>query len=278
MKYILVLLSIISCNVFAAKWATVTSKKAIIYADREMTSSIGYIKKGKRVRVGEKTRRGGKLLPIVVRKKIAYIKVSDINSSVKLTQLESASQRIKDVQIKSDETRISAFYSGYASLISIKQSESFANDTYEDSLFYFNGFGVRGYLSKSNSKKTWRMSLESASTLTEKNKISFIALTPEISFDFIEFTNYSFRGYIGLPIVPFAQYSYDGLFTVNGYGLGASAGAEMEFKLKNSFGLHFDAGYQFLKLFYRLPSDAGIDEFNPVFNGARFSAAISYAY
>ena len=122
------------------------------------------------------------------------------------------------------------------------------------------------------------MSLESSSTLVQKNKVSFVALTPELAFDFIKFTNYSFRGYLGLPLVPFAQYSYDGLFTVNGYGIGASVGAEMELKLKNSFGLHFDAGYRFLKLFYRLPSDADVDEFNPVFNGARFSVALSYAY
>ena len=45
--------SLLLSNAYAARWASVTADKAEIYSDIEMTSVIGYIRKGKKVRVGE---------------------------------------------------------------------------------------------------------------------------------------------------------------------------------------------------------------------------------
>ena len=280
-KTICLLFTLLSISdVFAAQWATVTAERAVIYADKEMSSSIGFIKKGKKLRVGEKTRRGGRLLPLIVRKKIVYIKVDDISTSSKETELELASQRMKDVQTKSDEKRVSLFYSGYAALMSIDAGDTFENQSYDGVLFYYNGFGVRGYISSAGSKKTWRVSLETSSTTSELNTFTFVTLTPELSYDLIKYDNYVFRGYAGVPLIPFAQNSYNSLFTVNGFGAGISVGAEMEFKLRKSIGLHVDAGYKFKKLFFNVPESPTTEakSFNPVFNGAAFSLALSYAY
>ncbi len=277
MNKILIIL-LLSTSLHAAQWATVTVEKAIVYSDTEMTSPIGYIKKGKRIRVGSKSRRGGRLYPMVIKKRIAYIKVDSVSTSNKLVDLQSASARIKKAEVQTDEKRVGLFYSGYASFIGIDQESSFSNDTYSDDVFYFNGFGLRGYLSKQNSRTTWRVSLESSSTSTLKNELYFLGLSADYAFDLIKFDNYVFRGYAGLEVIPFAQYSYEDLFTVNGYGGGARAGLEMEVKFKNSFGLHVDGGYGFKKLFFSLPDSTNIDEFNPTFNGVVFSASISYAY
>lgn len=274
----LLIILLLSTSLHAAQWATVTVEKAIVYSDTEMTSPIGYIKKGKRIRVGSKSRRGGRLYPMVIKKRIAYIKVDSVSTSNKLVDLQSASARIKKAEVQTDEKRVGLFYSGYASFIGIDQESSFSNDTYSDDVFYFNGFGLRGYLSKQNSRTTWRVSLESSSTSTLKNELYFLGLSADYAFDLIKFDNYVFRGYAGLEVIPFAQYSYEDLFTVNGYGGGARAGLEMEVKFKNSFGLHVDGGYGFKKLFFSLPDSTNIDEFNPTFNGVVFSASISYAY
>jgi hypothetical protein len=256
----------------------VTANKAVIYSDTEMSSPIGFIKKGKRIRIGSKSRRGGRLYPLVIKKKIAYIKVDSVSTSNKLVNLQSASMRVKNTEITKDEKRVGIFYSGYASFIGIDQESSFSNDTYASDLFYFSGFGLRGYLSKLSSRTTWRVSLESSSTATLKNELYFLGLSADYAYDLVKFDNYVFRGYAGLEVIPFAQYSYDNLFTVNGYGAGARAGLEMEIKFKKSFGFHIDGGYSYKKLFFSLPDSTNIAEYNPSFNGVSFSASLSYAY
>ena len=65
----------------SAQKVTVSTSKAIIYADRELTLPLGYVTMGKELRVGEVARKGGQVLPLIVSGKIAYIKVSDISAS-----------------------------------------------------------------------------------------------------------------------------------------------------------------------------------------------------
>ena len=60
---------------------TVSTSKAIIYADKELTLPLGYVTMGKELRVGEVARKGGQVLPLIVSGKIAYIRVSDISFS-----------------------------------------------------------------------------------------------------------------------------------------------------------------------------------------------------
>jgi hypothetical protein len=279
LKYYFISFIFISSSL-AAQWATVTAQKAIIYSDLEMKSPIGFFIKDKKIRIADKTRSGGRLFPTVIRKRIVYIKVDDIVIGEKLQLLESASKRIKDVQTKENEKRVSLFYNGYASFMSLDKENPFSKESSEGTLFYYNGFGVKGYLSNYGSKKTWRVSVESSSTATELNEFSVISLIPEISYDILKFDNYAFRIFAGVILSPFVQYSYDDLFTVNGYGAGISTGAEMEFKFKKSFGFHVDAGYRVQKYFLELPQGPSSDEdkFNPLFNGVSFSASISYGY
>jgi hypothetical protein len=56
----------------------VTSTKAIVYADQEMTSPVGTIPKGTRLMIGEKARQGGRVRTAVVNKRLVYIKSSDL--------------------------------------------------------------------------------------------------------------------------------------------------------------------------------------------------------
>jgi len=67
--------------VFAAQKVTVSTSRAIIYADKELTLPLGYVSMGKELVVGEVTRRGGQILPLIVSGKVAYIKVDDISFS-----------------------------------------------------------------------------------------------------------------------------------------------------------------------------------------------------
>jgi hypothetical protein len=262
----------------AAQWGTILSDRAVIYADQSMMAPIGFVKKGKRVRVGEIKRNFGKLLPVIISGKVAYIQVKDIKSNVKLTQLQSATERIKLADKVKTESRVSLIYSGYASFINIDKDSSYSGDTYSGDIFYFNGAGLRGYTSNLASKSTWRLTLDYGSTLVEKNEFTILNFVAEYSYDFVQLSNYDLRLYGGAIAVPYTQYDYDSLFNVNGYGAGVSAGLEMVFKIQNGLGLHFDAGYSYTKLFFKLPSETGINKFEPSFHGAKFSAGLSIAF
>tara|TARA_Y100001970_G_C14087846_1_gene778341 strand:+ start:237 stop:1145 length:909 start_codon:yes stop_codon:yes gene_type:complete len=65
----------------SAQKVTVSTSRAIVYADKELTLPLGYVTMGKELRVGEVARKGGQVLPLIVSGKIAYIRVSDISFS-----------------------------------------------------------------------------------------------------------------------------------------------------------------------------------------------------
>lgn len=265
-------------NANAAKWATIRSDKAVIYADTLMQAPIGYLKKGKKIRVGEVQRNYGKLLPIVVQGRIAYIKITDIASTIKLEQLQSATERVRKSKIKKKNNRLSLIYSGYASFISVDSTTTYSGNSNSGDVFYFSGGGVRGYLQDDKKQTSWRITLDHVATTIDQNEFSVLSLTAEYGYNFVQFENYIFRVYGGGSIIPYTQYSYNDLFTVNGYGFAASTGLEMVFKLNDGIGIHLDAGYQYTKLYYQLPDETNLDKYEPSFNGLKFTAGISYAF
>lgn len=65
----------------AVQTAIVGVDKAVVYADQEMTSAIGFVRGGRQLKVGSKPRRGGAILPIIVAGKVAYIRTQDVSIS-----------------------------------------------------------------------------------------------------------------------------------------------------------------------------------------------------
>ena len=68
----------------ASKVVHVIAKRAIIYADKQLTSPIGYVKFGTTIRIGDVSRRYGTVVPVgMANKKIGYIKLKDIAADFK---------------------------------------------------------------------------------------------------------------------------------------------------------------------------------------------------
>lgn len=77
--FLITLFFIFTTEATAARYALVMTKKAIVYADKELKSPIGYISAGRKIMIGEKERKRGSILPIVVAGRIAWIRVVDIS-------------------------------------------------------------------------------------------------------------------------------------------------------------------------------------------------------
>ncbi len=68
-----------SLKSYGARLATVTANKAIIYADRELKSPIGYAMAGKKIMVGEIDRKRGSITSTVVAGRIAWVQLADLS-------------------------------------------------------------------------------------------------------------------------------------------------------------------------------------------------------
>ena len=75
---LLAFLFVLSSPVHSARQATISSQYAIIYADLNLSSPIGKISKGQKIKVGTIARRNNSVVPIAISGKIAWIRISDI--------------------------------------------------------------------------------------------------------------------------------------------------------------------------------------------------------
>lgn len=96
MKWILLLAMLTSFSAFAAKEAIVIAKQAVVYADIKLTSPIGFLRQGKKIAVGEVKRNRGEVVPIVVNRRIAYVKVSDLAIEGDVLQELQGSRTVQD--------------------------------------------------------------------------------------------------------------------------------------------------------------------------------------
>ena len=78
MSRILLILFFFPTLVFAYQVAFIRESRALIYADPDLKVPIGYLSKGKKIRVGEVKRNSGQALPLILSGKIVYIKVDDL--------------------------------------------------------------------------------------------------------------------------------------------------------------------------------------------------------
>lgn len=260
---------------YAARWATIVSDKAIIYSDIQMTSKIGFIKKGKKVRVGEKARNKGRLLPIIINKRIAYIKIADLQTSTRLEHLKSASLRLKE-QAKEDKNRNRLSVYGLSMLSNVVFPESATAEKQINMLFL--GGGIKGYNSESDSRTGFRGGFEYMAGTSGDHKITQWNLSADYFYKYLktEFSDIYLFG--GGSFIPFSEYQLGDLFTLNGYGIGVQAGAEMLFKFR-SYTLHIEGAYQYTKL---MGFEIGGDnpdypsKIEPSVHGVRLAASLSW--
>lgn len=280
-------LFVIGFNSYAAKWALVVSDQAIIYSDIEMTSKIGYIKKGKKVRVGEVARNNGQLLPIIVSGRIAYVEVKDLQSSSKLESLQSATQRIQANKLENENrpqrlaAHLGSFLASGEVSLSRNNSSAVSVNGSEGSL-QFLSIGVKDYrYSDNSSSRGFKSGLEYNSVSKNDFQLNYISFSADYFQHFHNYEEIDFLWYAGLTITPFSELKQGSLYTLNGYGVGAQGGVEGIYKLESNLYAHADLGYHYLKLmgfdFSKISSNTDF-EVDYTLTGFKILAALSFFY
>jgi len=261
----------------AARWATIVSDNAIIYSDIQMSSKIGFIAKGKRVRVGEKARNHGKLLPIIINKRVAYVEIKNLQTSTRLEHLKSATQRLKKQSTKKEtENRFSVY--GASMFSSVMFPESATAESQISVLFL--GFGIKGYQSSPEKRTGFRGGIEYLAGTNGDHEISYWALPVDYYFKFMKTSFADIYLFGGATIIPFAEYKLGDLFTLNGYGAGAQAGGELLFKY-SQYAIHLEGSYQYTKLMgFRLDGNNPNypSSIEPSSHGMKLLASLSFNY
>jgi hypothetical protein len=263
-------------NVYAASWGTVIVQRAIIYSDIQMTSVIGYVKQGRKVRVGDIPKNKGRLLPIIVNKKVAYIQRKDLNTGIEVESLKTVSERIKDrINQKKGISRFGIKgTSFYGALIQNDFEDSFGNE-----LLFF-GYGLTGYYTHISSETGFRVSVEKL--VATKDDATFTIYSVPISYNIYGFqtSKYDFNFYLGGIFMPYTEFKLGGDFKVSGQGVGAEIGAEMRFSFSTNYSLHIAGDYQVARFIsMELPeNNVYPKEFDPYIHGVKLSASITYEF
>jgi len=73
-----------------AQYAITKAHKTYVYADKEMTTPIGFITMGKKIKVGRKSRNRGRVLPTVISGKLGWVDIKDLHLEEDLLELKGA--------------------------------------------------------------------------------------------------------------------------------------------------------------------------------------------
>jgi hypothetical protein len=263
-------------NAYSATWARVVVEKAKIFSDIQMTSVIGYIKKGKQIRVGEVPKNKARVLPIIVSNKVAYIQTKDIKTGTDVKTLKSVSQRIKEkMNAKTSRNRVGVYAGTYYGLLA---SNEFVDSIGSELLFL--EFGARGYYTNLKTGKGYRVSVGHAIAEKTDSQISVSTVAVSYRFNAIKLSKYDLNIYAGGVLSPYSEYKQGNDFKINGQALGGEVAAEMRFSLSSKVSLHLEANYQLLKFVnMSLPENSFYpEEFNPLLNGIKLAGTISYEF
>lgn len=278
-KYLcLFCLIFLSVEALAARWAVVGVSRAKIYSDVKMTKVIGYVGKGKKVRVGEKAKNNGLLLPMLLKNRVVYIEVSSLSEQTdkEKQSLKTVAKRYLDKINQKKEIRRVGVYTGlFYGLL-------FRND-FSDELgqnLIFTSFGLRGYYRSLEEFKGYRITTEYMSAEKDEAQLSIPLLEFSFLLKQVSYDKYKFDLYFGPLMTPYVEYVQGEDFKITGQALGAIVSAELKRKLKENYTLHLDASYQALTFYnMELPANGLYPkEFEPILNGFKLSASITYSY
>lgn len=271
----LILLTIFHCPFsLAAQDAVVVVDRAVIYADEKMTSPIGFVRSGKRIKVGNKAKNNGMVYALVVSKKIAYIKVEDVSTAKESVESDRlTAERFQKTSGHTFKSSTSVLGYMYSSQISLDHKNDELDD--KDAVTWM-GFSIKGSV-KTNRSMDLDLMLNYMTAKEGDEEFRAVELGGGGSFRIFEKNRFITKLYGHVLVVPYASYALGSLFRVNGRGYGLGGGANLSYRLTNNWGLEAFGGIYWMKLL-GFSAPATYDEIEPSFIGNRFGLGINYQF
>lgn len=275
LSFFLLLFFLFYCSfLWASQDALVLADRAVIYSDQEMTSPVGYVSRGKKIKVGEIPRNKAQVYPIIVSGKVAYIRALDVTTekeSMDSTRLTA--ERFQKTATPPFSSRFSLTYLGHSSTVTMDKENMTIQD--KDSLFW-NGVSLRGDLLLKN---RWDFAVISNFMTTSKGKETFNLVEFGVGggFRIIDADRFKARLEGQLLSVPFSTYSIGTTQRLKSFGYSAGAGLNIAMILGEHWGLDFFGGVFYTKLLGFDPP-APYNDISPSFMGVRSGAGLTWKY
>jgi hypothetical protein len=272
-------LCVLPATLQAAQWAYVTNEKAVIYADQQMTSPIGYVTKGNKVRIGEVSRNKGRVYPIIVNGRIAWIAEQDIQTNKRLAGLEGAMNRIRQRNQETLNRFLTIDYITGAKQWSVTSESSLLESTSRN----FTGFVAKGnYYNTLRNDFFVRANMEYLSSSDELDgnlqTFDILSFQADAVYKVFKALKMGLNLYAGGSVIPYARLELQDFYVTRGYGVGVQGGADFSYYMNKrlAFNADFNISYQYI-LGMKIPSP--IDEsFNSSLIGSYFGLGITYLY
>jgi hypothetical protein len=272
-------LCIFPAVVNAAQWATVTADKAVIYSDQDRNSAIGYVSRGKKVRIGEVARNGGSVYPIVVNGRIAWIAEDDIQTSQRLADLESTSSRIKRRRNK-----VLKDYAVVSFVNTITNTFTTSNAlTLKDRQRNFVGINVKKNFFKTIDDRFFVRANFEYLTSTQKfegimESVDLLTFQFEGVLKIFKAAKMNWNAYVGANVIPLATFELQDYFVTRGFGGGFSGGSDFSFYLKDNLALTAEINVHYDYLLGMSVPEPIDEDFNFSMFGVKTLFGITYLY
>ncbi len=219
--------------------ARVISPKAIVYADENMLSPLGYIANGKAIIVGNPRRINPNLVPLVVYGRLAFIETKDIRFEDTADEEYNAKRGAPrehdvDITIQKPEERLSVNNSFYFSLHRYDAGNDVKNlflaiDNADKSVF--TGFNAQFIHRQSTSRFFWGAALDYSSISTPNMKFGYWMLSPTFGYTFMKNPVFLLEAYASLDLAINTELSIELNYEdePSGYVWGGQANARIVF-------------------------------------------------
>lgn len=271
---LLFLVSFYCPKIWASQEAMVLADRAVIYSDKEMTSPIGYVSRGKKIKVGDIPRNRAQVYPIAVSGKVAFIRVIDVTTEKEsMDSGRLTAERFQKSTQKTYHSRLSLSYYSFNSQISLDKSNSQLAD---GDAIQWNGVSAKG---EANLWKSWDLQIlvNFMQAKQEDETFRVVELGVGGAYRMIDTKRFLLRLEGQLLGIPFSSYALGEDFRVNGYGFTTGGAVNGTWFFNENWGLEGFLGLYYTKTFgYDAPEPYSTIE--PSFVGTRIGLGLGYTY
>jgi hypothetical protein len=274
LRLTVVVILVTSAAAYAAQDAIVIADEAPIFSDRQMSSPIGFVVRGRRLRIGVIPRNNAQVYPVIVSGRVAYIRVVDVSTErEQLASNQLATERF----FKASETRVTTSYAlsyfAYRSQISWEHANGQLGDK---AIVNWHGVNLKGEILV---RDRWEFSVHSnfLSGFRQSEGFRMFEIGPGANFRLIDSKRLQLKWESQLLPVPFANYQLGQEFRVNSFGLSLGTGLNLYLRLGEHLGLEAFSGVYYTQLRpFKVP--APYQSVAPSFYGMRTGLGLNYRY
>lgn len=271
---ILLMLFFYCQKILASQEAMVIVERAVIFSDREMTSPVGYVSRGKKIKVGEIPRNKAQVYPVIVSGKIAYIRVADVTTEKE--SMDSSRLTAERFQRTANQGHGSKFVASYYSFLSAATLNPAPGALKDGDLLAWHGVSLMGE-AKIQKKFDLQIIANYMFANEGEEKFQVFEFGAGGAIRLLEFRKFLLRLNAQLLSVPFSSYELGSLFRVRSYGYTVGAGVSGTIFFDENWGMELMGGLYRTSLF-SFDAPAPYQDFDATFAGARLGIGLNYSY